>query len=192
MFKNSGLPTNLWVRFPAIGKFHRSDADLDGHRPMMAIGRCMRGQPVGPSLAALARGLTPSLMMSAFRAVRAAPRARWRAHPVLAPAGMAAPTSHLRRRSRERDATEDYPESHPEAAGLRVRCHPARGERRTTAARGRAPAPGQPAAAMLAVSAAPPRLRHLGPAPVRVRARVGHRGLLPVRGAARPVCPVWR
>src|SRR5437867_9848651 len=117
----------------------------------MAIGRRMRGQTVGPSLAALARGLTPSLMTNAFRTVRAAPRARWRAHPVLVPAMMSAPTSHPRRRSRERDATEDYPESHPEAAGLRVRRHPARRERRTTAARGRAPAPGQSAAAMLAV-----------------------------------------
>ena len=36
---------------------------------MVAIARCLRGQPVGPSLAALARGLTPSLRMAAFRAV---------------------------------------------------------------------------------------------------------------------------
>lgn len=105
---------------------------------------------------------------------------------------MAVPPSLRRRRCRERDAGEDYLESHPKAAGVRVRRHPARRGGRAAAPRDRiAPSSSSPAA-VLGVSAARPGLRHPGAASLRVRALVGARGLLSVRPAPRAVSHLRR
>src|SRR6266705_6500465 len=96
------------------------------------------------------------------------------------------------RGARERDAGEDYLESPPKAAGVRVRRHPARRRGRAAAPRDRTAPSGPSAAALLGVSAARAGLRHAGAAALRVRAPVGPRRVLRLRLAARAVRTVWR
>ncbi len=124
-----------------------------------------------------------------------------RAHPVLELCEDGSGKHPSGRGGRERDAGKDYPESSPKAAGVRVWGRPAGAGARSAGHRGGDPPPGAPPADVFRVRAAGARLRHLGPAPLCVRAAVGHPGLFPLRDATRAVphlrrarrgCPLGR